>query len=113
MEKAEKPVAWLSGEVKTPPFSKEARIEAGSLLRRLQRGETVGMPHVRPMPQLERGCFELRVRDETQTWRLMLRLDDDAVVIVDVFSKKTRATPKKVLEACRQRLRRYDEITRE
>jgi len=31
-----KPLVWMSGEVKTPPFSAEARIEAGFLLRRLQ-----------------------------------------------------------------------------
>jgi len=35
----EKPLVWLHGEVKTPPFSREARIEAGFLLRRLQDGE--------------------------------------------------------------------------
>jgi hypothetical protein len=29
-----KPLAWLHSEVKTPPFSKEARIEVGALLRR-------------------------------------------------------------------------------
>jgi hypothetical protein len=29
----DKPLAWLHGEVKTPPFSKEARFEAGFLLR--------------------------------------------------------------------------------
>ncbi len=34
----DKPLVWLSGEVKTPPFSTEARLEAGFLLRRLQRG---------------------------------------------------------------------------
>jgi len=34
----EKPLVWLHGEVKTPPFSKKARLEAGFLLRRLQRG---------------------------------------------------------------------------
>jgi len=32
---AERPIVWLRGEVKTPPFSKEARIEAGYLLRLL------------------------------------------------------------------------------
>ncbi|HET7699063.1 MAG TPA: hypothetical protein VFK57_25315 [Vicinamibacterales bacterium] len=36
---ADKPLVWLHGEVRTPPFSTEARIEAGTLLRRLQRGE--------------------------------------------------------------------------
>jgi hypothetical protein len=36
---ADKPLVGLHGEVKTPPFSPAARLEAGMLLRRLQRGE--------------------------------------------------------------------------
>jgi hypothetical protein len=32
MPQADKPLAWLHGEIKTPPFSTEARIEAGVLL---------------------------------------------------------------------------------
>jgi len=31
------------------------------------------------------------------------------VVVVDVFSKKTAKTPKRVLEVCRKRLRMYDD----
>jgi DNA-binding XRE family transcriptional regulator len=50
----DKPLVWLRGEVRTPPFSPEARIEAGILLRLLQGGERLGMPHSRPMPAI--GC---------------------------------------------------------
>jgi hypothetical protein len=39
----------------------------------------------------------------------MVRLDADAVVIADVFSKKTRTTPRNLIETCRERLRRYDQ----
>jgi hypothetical protein len=46
----DKPVACLHGEVKTPPFSKAARMEVGVLLRKLQRCERLSMPHSRPMP---------------------------------------------------------------
>jgi|SaaInlV_200m_DNA_2_1039689.scaffolds.fasta_scaffold74907_1 hypothetical protein len=31
MTDREKPVGWLHGEIKTPPFSSDARIEAGSV----------------------------------------------------------------------------------
>ena len=65
----DKPVVWLAGVIKTPPFSKDARIEAGFLLRKLQRGETLGMPQARAMPAVGRRCHELRIRDERQTWR--------------------------------------------
>jgi hypothetical protein len=47
MSDQSKPLVWLHGEVKTPPFSQEARIEAGVLLRQLQEGETFGLPHSR------------------------------------------------------------------
>ena len=115
MKKAEagKPVVWLRGEVKTPPFSKEARIEAGYLLRLLQRGETLGLPHSRPMPAIGPRCHELRINDSAATFRIMYRADPDAVVILEVFSKKTQQTPRTVIKACKCRLREYDRLTGE
>lgn len=110
--RVDKPLVWLAGEVKTPPFSKEARVEAGQLLRKLQRGEALGMPHARPMPGVGRRCSELRVRDRDLNWRILVHVEDDAVVILDVFAKKGRTTPGKVLENCRVRLRRYREDSR-
>jgi phage-related protein len=103
-----KPLVWLSGEIKTPPLSESARIEAGFLLRRLQRGEYLRMPHSRPLPAIGRRCHELRIQDTDATWRIIYRVDRDAVVIVEVFSKKTTATPREVIETCRRRLREYD-----
>jgi hypothetical protein len=47
MKGRDKPLVWLHGEIKTPPFTAAARIEAGVLLRRLQRGELLGLPHSR------------------------------------------------------------------
>jgi phage-related protein len=107
--RGDKPLAWLHGEVRTPPFSKAARIEAGYLLRELQRGRLLSMPHSRPMPAVGARCFELRVVDEGVTWRIVYRIDPDAIVIADVFAKKTAQTPAAVLEACRRRLREYDD----
>jgi len=65
------------------------------------------------MPSIGARCRELRIPDEGATWRLVYRLDDDAVVIVDVFSKKTPRIPVRVIESCRDRLRRYDAVNRE
>jgi len=107
---ADKPLVWLHGEVKTPPFSAAARVEAGVLLRRLQRGEKIGLPHSRPMATIGPRCHELRLVDVGAAWRLVYRLDPDAVVIAAVFRKKTAATPKTVLDACRRRLRAYDAV---
>jgi len=104
----DKPLAWLACEVKTPPFTASARLEAGYLLRLLQRGESLGMPHSRPMPSIAQRCQELRIRDENVSWRIVYRIDDDAVVVVDVFGKKTGSTPRAVSERCRRRLAQYD-----
>lgn len=109
MSPADKPLVWLEGEVKSPPFSPSARLEAGFLLRRLQKGETLGMPHSRPMPVIGSRCHELRITDESARWRIVYRLDIDAVVIVEVFRKTTPRTPKGVIDVCRARLRRYDD----
>jgi phage-related protein len=105
-----KPLVWREGEIKTPPFSAAARIEAGTLLRRLQLGESFGMPHSRPMPSIGPRCHELRIRDIDQNWRIVYRNDPDAIVIVDIFAKKTGATPKRIISTCKARLRAYDEI---
>ncbi len=105
-----KPLVWLHGEVKTPPFSWEARREAGFFLRQLQMGENLPLPHSRPMPSLGGACHELRVMDEGLSWRIVYAIEEDAIVILAVFPKKTARTPKKVLDSCRLRLRRYREI---
>ena len=80
MAPLDKPLVWLHGEVRTPPLSSAARVEAGVLLRRLQRGENLTLP-----------------------------LDEDALVILEVFARKTPQTPQAVIDACRRRLRQYDE----
>ena len=113
MPGGDRPLVWLRGEVRTPPFSAAGRIEAGVLLRQLQGGMKLGLPHSRPMPSIGARCHELRIPDAGATWRLVYRLDDDAVVIVDVFSKKTPRIPVRVIESCRDRLRRYDAVNRE
>ena len=71
------------------------------------------MPHSRPMPTIGSGCHELRVRDETRTWRIVYRHDADAIVIADVFAKTTRQTPKNVIENCQRRLAKYDKACEE
>ena len=106
----DKPLVWLHGEVKTPPFSKEARLEAGLLLRRLQQGESIGMPHSRPMPSVERRCHELRIEDENQTWRILYAIEPDAIVILEVFSKKRGTTPKTVIDNATKRVKHYRAI---
>ena len=112
MAPGDKPLVWLRREVKTPPFSVAARLEAGWLLRRLQAGEALAMPHSRPMSSIGSRCHELRVVDAGKTWRIVYRIDSDAIVIADVFQKTTPTTPAGVVGDCRRRLRRYDAASR-
>lgn len=108
MNPRDKPLVWLHGQVKTPPLGPLARLETGFLLRRLQRGERLATPQTRPMPQIGARVHELRIPDAAAPWRGIYRIDPDAIVIVDVFGKKTARTPLEVLERCRERLREYD-----
>ena len=96
-----KPLVWLHGEIKTPPFSQEARVEAGFLLRQLQQGELLALPHSRPMPEIGRHCHELRIEDQTQTRRIIYCLDPDAIIITEVFSKKRRKPHQRSLRRAR------------
>jgi len=67
----DKPLVWLQSEIKTPPFSVPARHAAGLLLRRIQRGERISMPHSRPMPVIGAHCHELRIVDRDEPWRII------------------------------------------
>ena len=111
MNRDDKPLVWLQGEIKTPPFSLEARIEAGTLLRLLHGGASIGMPNSRSMPSIGKQCHELRIPDENVTWRIIYRTDSDAIVIVEVFAKKTGKTSKKIIDTCKRRFKRYDEVS--
>src|SRR4051812_36123767 len=110
MGEDDKPLVWLRGEVKTPPMSASSRLQAGFLLRRLQRGEVLAMPDSRPMPSIAPHCYELRIPEQTVTWRLFYRIDPDAIVILDVLKKKTQATSKTVIDTCKRRLTEYDRL---
>jgi len=107
MAEKDKPLVWLHGEVKTPPFSEESRLKAGFLLRKLQQGENLEMPDSRPMPTIGKRCHELRIDDLNKTWRIVYFIDDDAIVILEVFAKKTQQTPQEVIDVCQKRLARY------
>ena len=109
MSPSDKPLFWLHGEIKTPPMSRQARLEAGFLLRQLQQGESLSLPLSRPMPAIGARCHELRISDGEVEWRIFYRTDPDAVVIAEVVGKKSRKTPKKVLASCQRRLAAYDQ----
>jgi phage-related protein len=110
VKESSKELVWLHGEVKTPPFSASARRTTGFLLRLVQDGVLLSMPHSRPMPHIGPRCHELRINDADRktTWRLIYRVDGDAVIIADVFAKKVQKTPKNIITSSQRRLRMYD-----
>lgn len=60
------------------------------------------------MSTIGKRCHELRVIDKNTTWRLVYRIDTDAVLILEVFTKTTEKTPKAVTDVCKTRLSRYE-----
>ena len=109
---ARKPLVWLHGEIKTPPFTAKGRQEAGMLLRLLQDGEQLGMPQAEPLPNVGPRCGALRIRDAEHNWRIMYRVDSDAILILEVYSKKTRKIPDEVIKRSKDRLKRYDDAVK-
>jgi phage-related protein len=64
------------------------------------------------MPVIGARCHELRIQDERQTWRIVYRVDTDAIVIADVFPKTTQTTPASVIKNSQRRLRAYDDVVK-
>jgi len=69
------------------------------------------MPHSRPMPSIGTHCHELRITDTGKIWRIVYRIDSDAIVVAEVFQKKTTATPKPIIDVCKTRFRMYDDAS--
>jgi len=78
-------------------------MEAGFLLRRLQRGDKLFLPESRPMRTLGPRCHELRINDADAIWRIIYRTDVDAIVIAEIFKKKTAQTPSTVKATVKRR----------
>jgi len=108
---ADKLLVILKGTISTPPMSREARVETGYLLRMLQHGESIGMPHSRPMPLIGKRCHELRIVDANKTWRIIYRIDSDAIIVADIFAKKTQQTPQPVIDSSKARFKAYDQAS--
>lgn len=72
----------------------------------------MGMPQSEPLPGVGRRCGALRVRDAEHNWRIMYRADSDAILVLEVYSKKTRKIPDEVIKRCKERLSRYDDAVR-
>ena len=75
---------------------------------KVQRGELPA--DFKPMPSIGKGVEELRVWDDSGTYRVVYtaRLPE-AVYVLHAFQKKTQATSKRDVELAKQR---YTELTK-
>jgi len=62
------------------------------------------------MPSIGVRCHELRIDDENKKWRIVYRMDEDAIVILEVFEKKTQKIPKDVIDNCKRWIRLYESL---
>ena len=86
-------------------FSSSAKDDIGLLLRRLQDGQLLAFPDSRPMPDIEAGAYELRVRDADGIYRVFYYLKSEkGILVFHAFTKKTQATPQNEIETARKRL---------
>lgn len=62
------------------------------------------------MPSIGPRVHELRIDVDKSQWRVIYRIDEDAIVVAHVFKKKTRATPKKDIQGAKNRFTAYDNL---
>lgn len=104
-----KPIRFLGDSLKAlRQFPKNARQDAGYQLEQVQDGRTPD--DFKPMPSIGKGVEEIRIWDESGTFRVIYtaRLKG-AVYVLHAFQKKTRSTAKTDIETAQ---RRYAELMR-
>jgi phage-related protein len=104
-----KPICFLGNSLEClREFPNDARQDAGFQLDRVQRGHQPS--DFKPMPSVGKGVEELRVWDDSGTYRVIyLARLPDAVYVLHAFQKKTRVTSKPDVETAKSR---YAELTR-
>jgi phage-related protein len=98
-----KPVRFAGDSLKClREFPEDARQDAGYQLEKVQRGEQPD--DFKPMPTIGKGVEELRIWDESGTYRVIYtaRLKD-WVVVLHAFQKKTQTTSPRDVELARTR----------
>jgi phage-related protein len=98
-----KPIRFLGNSLKSlREFPEDARQDAGYQLDQVQRGKQPA--DFKPIPSVGKGVEELRVWDDSGTYRVIYvaRLHD-AVYVLHAFQKTTRATSKQDVEIATNR----------
>lgn len=98
-----KPLRFLGDSLKRlRDFADAAKQDAGYQLDKVQRSEQPD--DFKPMPKIGKGVEELRIWDDSGTYRVIYtaRLVD-AVYVLHAFQKKTQATTKRDIEVAKAR----------
>lgn len=105
-----KPIRFLGDSLqRLREFADDARQDAGYQLDKVQRGEQPD--DFKPMPSIGKGVEEIRVWDESGTFRIVYTARiKAAVVVLHAFQKKTQATSKQDLDIARTR---WAQLTKE
>lgn len=106
---ATKPIRFLGNSLEClREFPEDARQDAGYVLDQVQRGKQPS--DFKPMATVGKGVEELRVWDDTGTYRVIyLARLKEAVYVLHAFQKKTRTTSKQDIETAKSR---YTELMR-
>lgn len=92
-------------------FPSVARQRAGYQLYLVQQGcDPIDW---KPMPQVGRGCREIRIREDHGAYRVVYVASiGEAVYVLHCFEKRTRQTPKADIDLATQRYRRVTDALR-
>jgi phage-related protein len=98
-----KPLRFLGDALKClRDFPENARHDAGYQLDKVQRGEPPD--DFKPMPQIGKGVEEIRLWDDSGTFRVIYTARmAEAVYVLHAFQKKTQTTAKRDLELAKER----------
>lgn len=98
-----KPIEFLGTSLKCiREFPTSARHDAGYQLGKVQRGEQPD--DFKSMPAIGKGVEEIRIWDETGTFRVIFTARMvDAVYVLHAFQKKTQTTSKRDIELAKTR----------
>lgn len=99
-----KPVVFVGDSLKRlREFPEAARQDAGYQIDKVQRGQQPD--DFRPMPSIGKGVEEIRIWEESGTYRVIYTARmPDAVYVLHAFRKKTQATARHDIEIARERL---------
>ena len=87
-------------------FPDEVRRELGKAIFDLQKGNNLGMPLSRPMPDVAIGVEELRVRDASGIYRTFYyKKSKRGILIIHAFVKKTQKTSPHEIDIAKRRLK--------